>query len=411
MSTPSGEQAAQWMRAIWGPVADLGEHVEITVKNSYGRWIPQHVLLADAEATALDGTFERIATFGADVYAGMAGLVDVPERGRGSAALRGHAACVWIDLDCIAPGRDSPTMFADQDEALLAVDSSPLGPAHVVVDSGWGIHAAWLITEAIPAVDVSVAVRALLQKVREATGKHVDEVSDLTRVLRLPGTLNWRGGESATQPVRLIRVGDRATGVGHSWDYIRAALGVSSVEIDEARERLTSAAGRSNRFEDRPLMDVSSLFEETISWAEVLEPAGWKQIPGAANEECWLRPGVLGKENHTRSGVVYTENGGGLMVVFSDAPEVRLVSLRKGGTARSGAGLGVIDKWRAWCDLVWDTDRLAASQDALERAWDDAGPGSWPESFYEALRDECDIARAWAAEQRRRSARRAVRGW
>ena len=123
-----------------------------------------------------------------------------------------------------------------------------------------------------------------------------------------------------------------------------------------------------------------------------------------------MRPGALPTTGHTRSGMVYPDSG--LLVVYSNADETGLRNLRRGGDARTAAGTGVIDKWRAWIDLAWSGDWLSATNSAQNEAWALATTGeqtggiglwSWTSTFIEALADEYVIAIEWATHERRRT--------
>ena len=46
----------------------------------------------------------------------------------------------------------------------------------------------------MPGREASQAVRVLVGLVGECTGKKIDRVWDVTRVMRMPGTWNWRAG-------------------------------------------------------------------------------------------------------------------------------------------------------------------------------------------------------------------------
>lgn len=96
--------------------------------------------------------------------------------------------CVWADVDgkCFSDGKDG---------ALRAIDSLPLKP-QIIVDSGHGFQPYWLLREPIDvAADGkrTVAVMRGLRKALSASAdRTLDSVHDLSRVLRLPGTRNFK---------------------------------------------------------------------------------------------------------------------------------------------------------------------------------------------------------------------------
>jgi hypothetical protein len=398
------------MTAIWGPLGP--DHlVEVTVKTAgQGKWISDHQTLTDTLAAANDGTFAALADKGHDVYAGIIGLHSKPtEFGqRGSRHLRDAGACLWMDVDCVAPGRGKANLFETVDEAIEQIDALGLrlgiGVADVVVHSGWGVHVAWLLNEPVPPAHLSVAVHTIESALAEASGKHVDHVGDATRVLRIPDTINRRGEPAR---VTLVRCDESRR---RTWNEIRFALVLSDAALSSATDERpgTAGVGRYTQ-ENRPLLDASTLFEATTSWGDVLHPFGWTRISSSSSEEAWLRPGKEDdRSSGERSGVVYADNPG-LLVLFTDAP-TGLKNLR-GSESRVVAGAGSIDRWRAWVDLMWDGDTSAALADACARAVEGEGNlGTWPGDFIDALTKEYAIGIAWANKSRLVAADRWARG-
>lgn len=101
---------------------------------------------------------------------------------------------LWVDLD-VEPGK-CPSL--DVARAIIANLSIILGTRpSVVVDSGHGLHSYWPITDGhITGGDIGAA-RALVKRwgrlvavVAEKLHAHVDNVFELARMMRVPGTLN-----------------------------------------------------------------------------------------------------------------------------------------------------------------------------------------------------------------------------
>lgn len=122
----------------------------------------------------------RLSDAGWDIYVGV-----LPRREK-----RGTADSV----------RESRWFWADFDAKNLTtgeIDNACEG-ADIVVRSGHGVHAYWQITKP---VDLSQQERrevfsAMLRKVQAGmSGGKADDVSDIPRILRVPGTWNWKNGE------------------------------------------------------------------------------------------------------------------------------------------------------------------------------------------------------------------------
>lgn len=148
-----------------------------------------------------------------DVYVGCCPLIHPPAKGRARAADVGALPALWADLDVAgpghAPGADAlplPGTFAD---ALAAVGELP--PPSVVIDSGGGLQTWWILDVPLSIDDDNRADVAELCKgwgralvaAGAAKGWHVDDVSDLTRVLRPPGSVN-RGSDRPPAAVAIV---------------------------------------------------------------------------------------------------------------------------------------------------------------------------------------------------------------
>jgi len=131
---------------------------------------------------------------GHDVYFGV--LPRMSARGRAEECVP-NIGVLWADIDNKAVGG---THLA----ALMRVGALNLTPS-IIVDSGNGIHAYWLLSHLAP----FARVKPLMQGLQSAIGS--DHVHDAPRVLRLPGTHNHKGCHHDVEhlspmckPVRLL---------------------------------------------------------------------------------------------------------------------------------------------------------------------------------------------------------------
>lgn len=147
---------------------------------------------------------------GQETYFGL-GLVAGTPAGRGKAEDITAIGGLWADIDLAGPAHPKGRLPASIDEAKSILARMPIAPS-LLVDSGHGLHPYWLFKE--PWVFDSPAERdraARLAKgwhgrvcaTAEALGWHLENLGDLARVLRVPGTINHKlPGQSAT--VRII---------------------------------------------------------------------------------------------------------------------------------------------------------------------------------------------------------------
>ena len=131
----------------------------------------------------------RYVSNGWDVYYGV--LLRNSMKGT-AAACPDWTSILWADID----GKN----FANKGAALAALNLYPIRPS-IVVDSGNGFHAYWLLDNPLPKGEAQLAMKEIA---RICGG---DAVSDFPRILRLPDTRNYK--KPPYPPVRLLRL-DRA---------------------------------------------------------------------------------------------------------------------------------------------------------------------------------------------------------
>jgi len=152
----------------------------------------------------------EVRTLGRDGYPGPRSWhADPAEAGRAALALRGDLAIYYG----VCPRADRggrkchvtsiPALWADVDDkcfpdgragAVATLAAFPLAPTWGI-DSGGGLQAYWQLRDSLPIFGVDdplvARVEGLLSRLYAALG-NVDAVQDLSRVLRVPGTLNTK---------------------------------------------------------------------------------------------------------------------------------------------------------------------------------------------------------------------------
>jgi hypothetical protein len=103
---------------------------------------------------------------------------------RAKAVDASYITALWVDID--EPGRSG---------YLRAVQMQP--PASVIVSSGGGYHAYWLLDKPIEVTEFNRAtIKLTLKGMAIACGSDT-KVADLARIMRLPGTINTKPGRGA----------------------------------------------------------------------------------------------------------------------------------------------------------------------------------------------------------------------
>jgi hypothetical protein len=102
---------------------------------------------------------------------------------------------LWLDLDVGGEGHRLEGLFSSYEDARQFVDGYQYSP-DIVVRSGYGFQVWWLYDESLSSEDAIPELarwRAYWMNRATTAGIHVDDVWDLPRVMRLPGTFNRKG--------------------------------------------------------------------------------------------------------------------------------------------------------------------------------------------------------------------------
>lgn len=149
--------------------------------------------LDEVEATVAD-----LASKNRDIFFGLAKFATPKERTRVNAT---HVKALWLDLDC---GEGKP--YEDKNEAIADLGrfcKEVKLPKPTIVGSGGGVHVYWPLDEAITIEQwspVAESLKALC--VRHDLKADPAVTADAARILRIPGTNNYKGSEP--RPVEII---------------------------------------------------------------------------------------------------------------------------------------------------------------------------------------------------------------
>jgi len=207
MSSTDARAVFQFLAALYGSKAP-GFLVLFTLPDSRAYLFPGD-RLGEAARTAA-----RLARR-VDVYAGVGLQRTAPEgTSRGDAAGVGALPGFWLDLDLRTPYRDRTDLPPTVEEATAFLDALPLRPSGIVHSGGglypwWCFQELWILdSEAIREEAAQLSrewQRYVLELARKRHGWKLDGTPDLARILRVPGTLNWKRSQPA--PVRILRGG------------------------------------------------------------------------------------------------------------------------------------------------------------------------------------------------------------
>lgn len=295
-------------------------------------------LLAKEFATMDDETLESMI-FGEDgakwnLYFGVCPVKDdVEYNKRGTEDNVDYVPGVWADIDIKEKG------FSSQKEILRFLYGLELQPTIVNGSGSGGVHAYWKLAPGERG-DKELVDRWWCYLDEAAGDRKIDRLIDLTRILRMPGTVYFPKPESTAKvgSVEILYKLPNTYTIAELYDVSAEAFKTKherrkAVISKDANARLdmdgfarTALEGRGGNYWKllRAVSELEDYVNQQMSWAEILEPYGWKwqrTLRDGSNE--WARPG-----RDERSAVVDFEDSP-VMSLLSEAEETGLSDLKE----------------------------------------------------------------------------------
>lgn len=210
-----------------------------------------------------------------DVYTGVAlSGQDYGRNRRCKASDTVALAGLWLDLD-VNGGPEDKQGVAPSSDAALALAHQHLEPT-LVVNSGYGLHAWWLFEKpwrfATPAERDRAAYGSaqwyeLHRRDAKRDGWTIDGTHDLARLLRLPGTINGKGGLRAS--VSVVKTSDRRYSVD---ELLERAASVGPIGLVAAVDGVEIKPGGTIKNEQLEQLATSHVFARTWEHARSEHP-------------------------------------------------------------------------------------------------------------------------------------------
>lgn len=290
-SEPHPPSIRPWLDLLWPDDINGPLSMFATSPDGQKRATPWADTLDRVEAVIADASTE------ANVWLSVAtqiGQTDGRARADNARAIPG----LWVDIDIAGVAHAADNLPADEDEALeLAHALGP--PPTAVVHSGNGLQCWWLFHSPAGLIgpdgdDTRRLVEGWARTWKRISTERdvtVDPVFDLARILRVPGTLNWK-----TSPPKLVTL-VHADGPRYSVDDIDGWL---DPEVPADPRPVPSAVGDLPR-EGSP----SDEFNRRFTAADVLAERGWTLVRTEASCEHWRHPAATNDQSAT----VYYDDG------------------------------------------------------------------------------------------------------
>ena len=169
----------QFLSTVWGDLTGLWGEIRVLRGGK-----PQQYWLRDLNRLLPDK--------GTEVFFGV---LPRREKGGGNAeSCVDYTHVLWADFDA--------KQFDSKIGALVELNEVDIRP-QIIVDSGHGFHAYWLLDRSYPFVQAHAVMKGIERRHRS------DHCSDKARIMRLPGTLNGKDLNNLL-PVRIVKFDELA---------------------------------------------------------------------------------------------------------------------------------------------------------------------------------------------------------
>lgn len=232
-----------------------------------------------------EGTYVRMTTLRAQPKDG----------GRGSEADSYEVVTLWSDLDIAGPNHKTTKVLPpDEQSARKIIAESGLPEPTLWITTGGGLHPYWLLYKPVEIVDqervkgLSVAWQKIIAHAARQLGWFVDgtAVSDLARIMRIPGTVNRKNGGA-----QACTYGVGGSGQQFTLEELESAAYALLPAVIEAEEAARPKPVSAPRVEGAGGLTPGDDFNAKTAWADLLQPAGWRFAYRRGNREYWTRPG------------------------------------------------------------------------------------------------------------------------
>jgi hypothetical protein len=180
-------------------------------------------------AETLDDVFkqiEKIKKQGSNTYVALGSFDGFSRKADNALFYRSF----FIDLDCGEDKAISGKGYANKDDALTALDKfleeSELPPP-VIVDSGTGIHAYWILEEDVPIIEYLPYAEKFKTYVLARIKADPAVMADVARIMRCPETLNYKTDPPSESKILSSEIHT------YSFDAFKEFLGEAELSPDD----------------------------------------------------------------------------------------------------------------------------------------------------------------------------------
>lgn len=273
-----------------------------------------------------------------NLYVGVCPILDdVKLFKRGTKDNVEYSPGVWADIDVKEGG------FESEGDILGWLGSLPIRPTIICGSGSGGVHAYWRL-HWDERGDGELVERWWAYLDEMAGHRSIDKLVDLTRILRVPGSIYFPKADSLSPALKMVKLIE-ASGITYSKDtlfsisadaYERRVVKRQQLRYADASSRFNAEALAQSLMKENGLMgkwalkrciaQVEDYVNDTYDWFDILTPHGWthrQELRDGSNE--WARPG-----QKDRSAVTDFEKSP-VMSLLSTSEDTGLADLKDAG--------------------------------------------------------------------------------
>ena len=278
------EMALNFLNLMFGAVGKVVERIFGYLWTKQDKATHPFAVSSPDERIAMAKKAIELSDAGKDVYFGVNLMNEAPARNA-----RVKAEFVTLQTATVADIDILGGTHADPDKYPANVDMAkgflPF-PVSMLVDSGYGLHPYCLYETPITITaenrsEVTKRNKKFIDLIRSRAGKYakaMDSVHDLPRVLRMPGTYNYKSGRENAPLCRLVEVSD---------------VRFTPTKLDKKLERLTPPKEKS---EQQKQHSVSPVYHSVDDRDRALNMLAKISVADLSRDE-WLNVGMALKNN------------------------------------------------------------------------------------------------------------------
>lgn len=203
-------EATEFFNLLFGRVTTSHFSYLMIFSNGYGTTYP-FIISDETQRELMAKKAIELSKEGFDVWHAVNPVcIEPTSNKRGDETTVSHQTAIVVDIDICSDAHKSDNLAQSFEEAKSFLPFTP----SIIINSGYGLHAYYIWAEPLAITDqnreeIKRRNNLLIEVVRQkANGKKIDGVGDLPRILRTPGTFNYKLGKENAPLCHIVEQND-----------------------------------------------------------------------------------------------------------------------------------------------------------------------------------------------------------